>query len=255
MENSSGYIKLFRSYTDWEWASDPKTAHLWIYLLCRAQWEDTRWKGILIKRGQLLESLPTIAAKTGLSVRSVRTALNHLKSTGEVTDKVTGFGRLITIVKYAEYQYRDGEGDRLSDRLSDRRPTGYRQGSDRRSTAYKEEEERKKNKAEKEERGASAPTLEEVKEFIQEEKLTIDPVRFFNFYEGQDWKTAAGNPIGDWRAKARAWQSTEKPKRDEVMPDYWNPDPIRDPDPKLATPEEIERVRAMLLKGKGGKFR
>ena len=247
MKSDRGYIKLYRSYIDWEWFSDYKTAHLWTYLLCRAQWEDTRWRGILIRRGQLLESLPNIALKTGMTVRSVRTALNHLKSTGEVTDEVTGFGRLITIVKYEEYQGQDIEDDRLSDRLSDREPTGYRQGSDREPTAYKEVKEVKKNKKNKEER--VAPTLEEIKSFVKEEKLTIDPVRFFNFYEGQDWKTASGYPIKDWRSKARAWQSSERPKRKEELPEYYNADPVREKDPKLATKEEIERVRALLMKG------
>ena len=247
MNSDKGYIKLYRSYIDWEWFSDYKTAHLWTYLLCRAQWEDTRWRGILIRRGQLLESLPNIALKTGMTVRSVRTALNHLKSTGEVTDEVTGFGRLITIVKYEEYQGQDFEDDRLSDRLSDREPTGYRQGSDREPTAYKEVKEVKKNKKNKEER--VAPTLEEIKSFVKEEKLTIDPARFFSFYEGQDWKTASGYPIRDWKAKARSWQSTERQPKTEVLPDYYNAEPIREDEPKLATPEEIERVRALLMKG------
>ena len=248
MNSDRGYIKLYRSYIDWEWFSDYKTAHLWTYLLCRAQWEDTRWRGIQIRRGQLLESLPSIASKTGMSVRSVRTALNHLKSTGEVTDEVTGFGRLITIVKYEEYQGQDFEDDRLSDRLSDREPTGYRQGSDREPTAYKEVKEVKNNKKNKEER--AAPTLEEVKQFVKEEGLTIDPARFFNFYESQDWKTSSGYPIRDWKSKARSWQSSERPKRKEELPDFYNPEPIRDPEPKLATPEEIARVRALLNKGR-----
>ena len=251
MDSNRGYIKLYRSYIDWEWFSDYKTAHLWTYLLCRAQWEDTRWRGILIRRGQLLESLPNIALKTGMTVRCVRTALNHLKSTGEVTDEVTGFGRLITIVKYEEYQGQDIEDDRLSDRLSDREPTGYRQGSDREPTAYKEVKEVKevkKNKKNKEER--VAPTLEEIKSFVKEEKLTIDPVRFFNFYESQDWKTASGYPIRDWRSKARAWQSSERPKRKEELPDYYNAAPIREDEPQLASKEEIERVRALINKGR-----
>jgi biotin operon repressor len=248
VNSDRGYIKLYRSYIDWEWFSDYKTAHLWTYLLCRAQWEDTRWRGIQIRRGQLLESLPSIASKTGMSVRSVRTALNHLKSTGEVTDEVTGFGRLITIVKYAEYQGQDTEGDRLSDRIPDRELTVYRQGSDREPTAYKEVKEVKNYKKNKEER--AAPTLDEVKQFVKEEGLTIDPARFFNFYESQDWKTSSGYPIRDWKSKARSWQSSERPKRKEELPDFYNPDPVRDPEPKLATKEEIERVKALLNKGR-----
>lgn len=247
MKSDKGYIKLYRSYVDWEWFTDFKTAHLWTYLLCRAQWEDTRWKGIPIRRGQLLESLPNIAAKTGMTVRSVRTALNHLKSTGEVTDEVTGFGRLITIVKYAEYQGQDLEGDRLSDRIPDRELTGYRQAIDREVATYKEYKEVKKvrNKEERE-----IPTLDEVKKFVKEENLTISPERFFSFYESQDWRTASGYPIRDWRSKARTWQSTEKQRKKEFLPEFYNADPIRDQDPQLASTGEIERVRALINKGR-----
>ena len=255
MQGEGGYVKSYRSLIDWEWFTDVNTAHLWTYILLRVNYEPSRFRGIEIKRGEMLESIGTIAKRTGLSVKSVRTALKHLESTGEVACQRARYGMRISVLKYALYQDATTETGTQNGTPSVYEVAKNGQLSGNEVATYKESKEYKEIKKERRERGASAPTLKEIKKFIQEEKLTIDPVRFFNFYEGQDWKTAAGNPIGDWRAKARAWQSTEKPKRDEVMPDYWNADPIRDPDPKLATPEEIERVRAMLLKGKGGKFR
>lgn len=55
------------------------------------------------------------------------TALDHLKSTGELTDWHDSKIHMITIVNYERYQ--------SSDSLTDRPPTGKRQASDRRPTA------------------------------------------------------------------------------------------------------------------------
>lgn len=124
--NDSGWIKEHRSLLNWRWFKDPNTAHLWHYLLLRASWldEEQEFRTIKIKKGQVLEPLPSLSKNTGLTCRNVRTALNHLKSTGEVTDELTVCGRLITIVNYAKYQATDTQSDRLSDRLSDRQVTG-----------------------------------------------------------------------------------------------------------------------------------
>ena len=56
----------------------------------------------------MLTSLTSISTGTGLSVQQARTALSHLISTGEVTDESTNQGRLITVVKYDEFQTSTG---------------------------------------------------------------------------------------------------------------------------------------------------
>ena len=106
---ANGFVKLYRTTLEWEWYKDVNTAHLWLYILMRANYEPTRFKGMRIGRGQMLESLPVIAENTGLTVRNIRTALNHLKSTGEVTCKPTRYGTLITVVKYSTYQQSPNE--------------------------------------------------------------------------------------------------------------------------------------------------
>lgn len=112
--NDSGWIKEHRSLLNWRWFKDPNTAHLWHYLLLRASWldEEQEFRTIKIKKGQVLESLPSLSKNTGLTCMNVRTALNHLKLTGEITDELTGCGRLITIVNYAKYQATDSQGNR-----------------------------------------------------------------------------------------------------------------------------------------------
>ena len=103
-QGDGGYVKLYRSLADWEWFKDVKTAHLWMYILLRANYEPSTFMGIKIRRGELLESQQSMAEATGLSRQSVRTALKHLKSTGEITYRVTRYGTHIKVHNYALYQ-------------------------------------------------------------------------------------------------------------------------------------------------------
>lgn len=103
-QGEQGYIKLFRSTLSWEWFDDDKTLKLWIYLLLRANYEPSRFRGIVIDRGEVLESLNTIAKNTHMSVKEVRTALDHLKRTGEVACKRARYGTHIKVLKYSLYQ-------------------------------------------------------------------------------------------------------------------------------------------------------
>ena len=100
----NGCIKLHRKILDWEWFTSPSTLQLFIYLLLRANKEDKKWRGILIKRGQLVTSVATISEETKLSTQQVRTSLNRLKSTNEITSKTTNRFTLVTVCKYESYQ-------------------------------------------------------------------------------------------------------------------------------------------------------
>lgn len=103
----NGWIKLHRKILDWEWFTSPSTLQLFIYLLLRANKEDKKWRGILIKRGQLVTSVATISEETKLSTQQVRTSLNRLKSTNEITSKTTNRFTLVTVCKYESYQLYD----------------------------------------------------------------------------------------------------------------------------------------------------
>lgn len=99
-----GYVKVFRSILKWEWHDDPNTGWLFVNLLLKANYEDTKWHGMVVRRGQLVTSLRKLSKETGISVQSIRTGLNRLQDTGEVTHTPTHRHTLITICKYDEYQ-------------------------------------------------------------------------------------------------------------------------------------------------------
>lgn len=100
----NGYIKLSRRLTKWEWYQNANTMRVWIHLLLNANWESRRFEGTSINRGEMILNYKRFGAEIGLSYQEVRTAIDHLKSTGELTARKDGKFVVISIVNYDEYQ-------------------------------------------------------------------------------------------------------------------------------------------------------
>lgn len=253
MENGN-FIKLNRQLLEWRYWYSETAVKLWILILMKANWKDGWFMGERIPRGSFATSISNLAIESGFSEATVRRWLIKFEEDGQITRRATNRFTQINVIKYALFQdVPENVTKRMTEQMTERVTEQVTDQMTEQVTPNRRSKEREEIKKERRER--AAPTLDEVKQFVKEECLTIDPTRFFNFYESQDWKTSSGYPIRDWKSKARSWQSSERPKRKEELPDFYNPEPIRDPDPKLATPEEIERVRALLNKGKGEKFR
>ena len=103
MNGASGYIKLHRKITSWEWYDDPAVFRVFIHLLLNANYEDRKWHGIEIRRGEYLTSRAKLAAETKLSEQTIRRALTCLKSTNEITIRTTKRWSLITVENYTKY--------------------------------------------------------------------------------------------------------------------------------------------------------
>ncbi len=104
-----GWIRLHRKIQDWEWYRDGNTFRLFIHLLLSANHKPQKWKGLVIGRGELATGRQSLSAQTGLSEQSVRTSLERLKSTNEITIKSTSKYSIVTIVNYDTYQFNDVE--------------------------------------------------------------------------------------------------------------------------------------------------
>lgn len=100
----NGYVRAYRSLLKWEWYQDTNTKVVFLHLLLTVNYEDQKWKGIVVKRGQRISSYQRIATELNLSVKNVRTALSHLISTGEVAHKATSAYGVFTVVNYDKYQ-------------------------------------------------------------------------------------------------------------------------------------------------------
>lgn len=109
--NELGWVSVPRSALSWEWYREPYTKDVFFHLYLIAQFKAISFKGIYLQRGQVITSIRQIAIETGISVRSVRTALNHLKTTQEVTQERHGKNTVFTVVNYDKYQQTDTNTD------------------------------------------------------------------------------------------------------------------------------------------------
>lgn len=130
-----GWIKMYRVFLEWEWYSETNMVRLFLHLLLKANFEDKRWRGIVIKRGQLVTSISNLHTETRLSERAVRTCLDRLVKTGEIDKQTTSQYTIITICKYEEYQQVE-EGKRQT---NDNQATSERQSNDKRTTSERQQ--------------------------------------------------------------------------------------------------------------------
>ena len=129
-----GWIKVYRKLQDWEWYQDSKMVHLFIHLLIEANHEPRRWKGIEIQPGQMIFGRKKLSRQLGVSERSIRTCIERLKTTNEVTIKTTNKFSLLTIENYRVYQ--SSENKTTSKTTS--KTTNKRPANDQQTTTPKE---------------------------------------------------------------------------------------------------------------------
>ena len=99
-----GFIKLYRSMLHWEWYDDKNVKVLFLHLLLKANYEEKRWRGNKIEKGQILTTVTTLSKETGLTVKQVRNCIKKLESTGEIVAKRANGITLINIEKWGFFQ-------------------------------------------------------------------------------------------------------------------------------------------------------
>ena len=85
-----------------------------------------------------------------------------------------------------------------------------------------------------------APSLDEVKSYIQEKHYSVDASKFYDYYEEMGWCDIKGNPVKNWKGKIVTWESRDKGGgRKNVRPAIDQPD-----DESL---RELEEIRLKTL--------
>lgn len=107
--NGNGWIKLHRKFLEWEWYDDINTKVLFIHLLLKANYKDKKWRGVDIKRGQLLTGLNSLKEETNLSVQQLRTSISKLEKTGEINKQSNKQYSIITVCNYDSYNKKEDE--------------------------------------------------------------------------------------------------------------------------------------------------
>ena len=100
----TGYVKISRKIMKWGWYRDGNTCRLFLHMILKANWKDGEYQGVTIPCGSFASTYQELAQEIGLSVKNVRTALEHLKKTGEVVVSRHAKFSVITVRNYSMYQ-------------------------------------------------------------------------------------------------------------------------------------------------------
>lgn len=206
----NGFMFLHRKLLDWEWFDNSNMVHVWIYLLLKANYQDDCWHGIKIPRGSLITSVSCISKDTGLSIQNVRTCLNKLKLTGELTIKVTNNISIVTICKYDDYNVLENETNKRTNKQTNNEVTTS-------NNNIEDNNKEKDTNVSKKKQGFVKPTIDEVAAYIIEKGYHFDAERFHAYYESNGWMVGR-NKMKDWKAACRTWEG----KRKEEMPSLFS---------------------------------
>jgi hypothetical protein len=180
----SGWIKLHRQILEWEWYSDNNCFRLFLHLLLKANHKEKRFKGIELKVGSIVTSRDLLARETGLSSQQIRTALNKLISTNEITSETSSQGTILQIVSYEKYQVATNE-------ITNEQPT-----SNQRVTTNKN--------VNKENKEIYIPEFSEFLQFAIEQVTNInkDEVKLkYESWKVNEWKDGNNKQIKNWKTK------------------------------------------------------
>lgn len=141
-----GWIKLYRKFTDWEWYGDVTMMGFFVHLLIKANFEDKQWHGIMVKRGQVITSRERLSKELNISVRCVRTCIDRLIKSGNVTRETTNQMTILTICNYDIYQDVMTSKRPTKRPSNDQRTTNERPTTDQQPTTTKERKELEERK-------------------------------------------------------------------------------------------------------------
>ena len=221
---SEGWIKLHRNLTNWEWYKTPNMVHFWVHCLIRANHDDGKYQGICVPKGSFISGRLSLSAETGLSERSIRTCIERLKTTNELTSKSSSKYTVFTINSWEIYQTL-----KQNDQQNDQQATSKRPANDQQTTTNKNEKNKKK---EKNNTIPEFPSYEIALKFAEEKSLfLVDVLSWFESREIADWVKANGEKVKNWKLdlmNANKFNSFSKKKTEPVKQtfDIFRPKPM-----------------------------
>jgi len=114
-----GFIKLWRKALDAGWIKNHKLWAFWTWALLKATHREhsviVGLQTVKLSPGQFIFGRKKASEETGLTEREIRTILDYLKKSGNLTIKTTNKFSVITIVNWDIYQGGDQQNDQQND--------------------------------------------------------------------------------------------------------------------------------------------
>lgn len=86
-------------------------------------------------------------------------------------------------------------------------PTVFSETQKSQDKDKEEDKEEDKKEKDKRKKSFSPPTLEEVRTYCKERNSSVDPKRFFDYFEAGGWVDSKGNPVRNWKQKLLTWEA------------------------------------------------
>jgi len=208
-------VLINRKIFDWEWYKDVNTYKLFTHLIFKANFEDTMYRGVEVKRGQVYTGLDKLKFETGLSIQNIKTSIKKLISTNDITSTSTNKYRLITVTNYNTYQLANKQ---TNNEINNQTNNQTNKQVTIKLTASKELKEEKEIKQVKQKDNTARfikPTIDEIKEYCKQRKNTINAEQFYDYNESKGWLVGKAK-MKDWKASIRTWErngySNNKPQ-------------------------------------------
>ena len=90
------------------------------------------------------------------------------------------------------------------------------------------------------------PSVEQVRDYVREKGLNVDPDHFVDYYTARGWKLGKGQAMKDWQAAARTWDKLAKERKAEKGEEI-----ISNSDPAQMFDDAIERTMRQIKKELG----
>lgn len=194
MTDKSTFVKVDRNILHWRWYQDANTFRVFLHLILMANVKDHDFEKITVHRGEFVTSLASLSRQLNISVQSARTALDHLKATGEITSRIYPHYRVISIVGYDRYQA-----------ISTKQPTSNQQAGNKQPTSNQQQSKNDKNGKNEKNVCGTTPTLSEVESYFSEMgRSSADASKFYHYNQARGWKIGK-NRIENWQSAANIW--------------------------------------------------
>ena len=210
-----GWIKLHRSMLKWEWLKDERMVQMFIYLLLSCNSEPGVFHGVTVLPGEVVVGRKMLSERLGMQERVVRSTLDKLVSTGEITKWSNNHFTKITIRNWEKYQFVDS-ANHLSNKTPTVCPTTGHKQEERiyKESIYcvdtKESPAAPHDEPVKRKRKDRPESPEDVVEYCRSRGNNIDGRFFYDKMEARGWVFKDGRPVKDWKACIRTWERYEK---------------------------------------------
>ena len=142
--SNGNYIQLNRKILAWGWYSDNATRSVFIHALLKANWQEGEYKGHNLNPGDVIFGRKKWSEELGLSEQQVRTAISHLKETGEITTiKATNKFTILHVEKWGLYQV---VNDKPTNKKTNEQPTTNQQLTNNQPRTNNDNKDNKENK-------------------------------------------------------------------------------------------------------------